>query len=178
MFVITATAASGHSAADLLAAIDDVLRGAKLSPPSAYLFIGAVAGYVIDSVFALQTHAARAAQYAYCDERGLLSSCVGTWLRRYLQLSASDLSNAIVRQLPLDRRVVIEVIPSRDARNRWRAAGDSAVTRRGAGRPLGLLMLTCIGSCAAVRPRTSPPPRFFFGSSTANPDAFRISPRR
>ena len=115
MFVITATAAPGHTAADLLVAIDDVLSGAKANPPSVYLFIGAVTGFVIDWVFALQTHAARAGQYAYCDERGVLQSCIDTWLRRYLKLTASDLSNAIARQLPLDRRVVIEVLPTPDA---------------------------------------------------------------
>ena len=85
MFVINATAAPGHTAADLLAAIDGVLRDAQANPPTPYLFMGAVTGYLVDRVFGLQTHAARAAQYAHCDEHGVLQSCVETWLSGYLE---------------------------------------------------------------------------------------------
>jgi zinc protease len=115
MFVIKATAAPGHTATDLLAAIDGVLRDAQAKPPVPYLFIGAVTGYVVDRVFGLQTHAARAVLYTDCDEHGVLQSCIETWLGGHLKLSADGLSKAIARQLPLDHRVVIEVVPSPDA---------------------------------------------------------------
>jgi len=114
-FVIDATAAPGHTAADLLAAIDAVLRDTEAHPPNDHFFTGSVLGYLTDDVFDLQSHAARANRYQYCDDHGVLQDCVPTCLRRYLKLTASDLSKAIGRQLPLDRRVVIEVVPSPDA---------------------------------------------------------------
>jgi zinc protease len=114
-FVIKATAAPGHTSAELLAGIDGVLRDAVSRPPTQYFFVGAVAGYVLDHVFTLQTHALRASQYAHCDEHGVTQRCVGTVLDRYLRLVPGDLSRAIAAQLPLDRRVVIEVVPSPDA---------------------------------------------------------------
>jgi zinc protease len=114
-FSITATAAPGHTAVDLLAAIDGVLRAVKARPPSPDIFLGAVMGYVIQHVFQLQYHATRALLYTHCDEHGFLDSCVQTWLRSYLTLTPAELSRTMVRQLPLDRRVVIEVIPSPDA---------------------------------------------------------------
>jgi zinc protease len=115
VFRIDATAAPGHTAPELLAAIDDVLRDATAHPPSRYLLMGSVLGYVIDYVFRLQTHADLAFLYAYCDEHGVMQGCVETTLSRYLKLTALELSKTIARQLPLDRRVVIEVVPTPEA---------------------------------------------------------------
>lgn len=115
LFVITATASPGHTAAELLAAIDGVLADAKAHAAATYLFVGAVMGYVIDHVFRLQAHAALAALYAQCDEHGALDNCLAAWLGAYLSLTSRELSAVMSRQLALDRRVVIEVVPSPDA---------------------------------------------------------------
>jgi zinc protease len=115
LFVIKATAAHGHTASELLTAIDGVLQDIRAHPTATYWFVAAVMGIVIDRVFEMQDHAERAAQYARCDEHGLLSTCVDVWLQRYLNLTPVAVATAVARQLPLDRRVVIEIIPSPDA---------------------------------------------------------------
>jgi zinc protease len=115
VFVINATAAPGHTAADLLSAIDGVLSDVTVHPASSFMFTGAVAGYVIDHLFRLQVHATRAELYAQCDAHGILATCIPTWLNGYLQLTDRQLSDTIARQLRPDRRVVIQVVPSPDA---------------------------------------------------------------
>jgi zinc protease len=114
-FVIHATAARGHTPAELIAAIDDVVLGLSARPANAYYLNASVTGYLVDKLFAVEDHAARASLYARCEERGILGHCLEAWLQRYTSLTTGQLSTTIGRELPPDRRVIVEVVPTADA---------------------------------------------------------------
>jgi zinc protease len=115
LFIIHATAAPRHSPAELAAAIDDVLRGAQTTAASRLFLGGAITGYLLGKLFGIESHLARAGLYGRCDQEGILSSCVDTWMRKYVLLDAGQLTAAAARELPLGRRLVIEVTPAADA---------------------------------------------------------------
>jgi len=115
IFEIRATAAPGHTPAELKQAIDGVLRGLQAGGPNQYLLGGAISGYVIDKLFGLEGRAARASFLERCDSQGVTGDCLQAWMERYMLVDAARISAAVSAQLPLDRRVVIDVVPAADA---------------------------------------------------------------
>jgi zinc protease len=115
LFVIHATAAPGHTPEELVAATDDLLRSVQGAGPNGYVLAGSIAGYLMGRLFALEDHAARAERYARCEEGGILSSCIETWTRSYTQVDAARIAATVARELPLDRRLIIEAVPTADA---------------------------------------------------------------
>jgi len=75
----------------------------------------AVSDYLIDKIFALEGHLARATFYDRCDDRGTPGDCLDEWMRSYTNLTAARLRETIVRELPIYRRVVVDVVPTRAA---------------------------------------------------------------
>jgi predicted Zn-dependent peptidase len=115
LFVIHATAAPGHSPAELTAAIDEQLDVLRMAGPNRYLLDGSITGYLIGKLFAIEAHAARASLYGRCEEEGTLDHCVEAWTSNYVMLDAAQISSAAARELPRDRRLVIETTPATDA---------------------------------------------------------------
>jgi zinc protease len=114
-FVIEVTAARGHTTAELVRAIDEVLVRLRKDPISNHWILASVSGYLIDKVFALESHQVRAGRYALCDEEGILDGCFRVWVSRYYRLDVPQVVAAMADHLPLDRRVVAEVEPDASA---------------------------------------------------------------
>ncbi len=75
-FVVEATASPSHGSAELIVAIDDVLRSVRSAAPSDANVTGAAAGLLFDHLFGLQQSGTRASRYAECEAYGL------RWQRR------------------------------------------------------------------------------------------------
>jgi predicted Zn-dependent peptidase len=115
LFVIDAVASRGHTPAELVTGIDRVLREVQSGPVDRHSMSGALAGHVFDRLFALERRLARADLYAECEQQDVLGHCLESWASRYLTIDAASLSRVATRELPLDRRVVVEVTPTPDA---------------------------------------------------------------
>ena len=74
-----------------------------------------LAGHFIDRWFETERRLRRADLYAECERRGVLPRCLDAWVSRYTTVEASGLSTVAARELPLGRRVVVEVTPAPDA---------------------------------------------------------------
>jgi zinc protease len=116
-FVIHASATPGHTADELVRAIDQVLARLQARPPERFSTMGAIAGYLIDKVFDLEQSRVRADRYADCGEGegATVDDCARAWVSQYVRLPPEQLSRVAAEQLPLGRRVVVEVIPSATA---------------------------------------------------------------
>jgi zinc protease len=115
VFEIRATAAPGHSPAELKEAIDGVLRSLQAAGPNQYLLGGSIAGYVIDRLFALEGREALAIFLGHCDDQGISGNCLQSWTDRYALVDAARISAVVSAQLPFDRRVIVDVVPAADA---------------------------------------------------------------
>jgi zinc protease len=114
-FVIEATAARGHTTAELVTAIDEVLVRLRKEPLSSYWISASISGYLIDKIFALESHQVRAGRYDLCDEAGILDDCFRVWVSRYYRLDVPQVVAAMADHLPLDRRMIAEVDPDASA---------------------------------------------------------------
>lgn len=114
-FVITARAARGHTTAELIAAIDGVIRRLQSQVPDDYSFAGALSGFLLDKLTAMEQSSERAAVYAECERGGVRSACLSSRWFRFTSIQPGDLSAVALRELPLDRRVVVETNPAADA---------------------------------------------------------------
>ena len=115
-FVIGASASAGHTPGELVQAIDQVLSGLRAKAPSGSQQRAAIVGYLIDRVFGLEQSIRRADLFANCEEEeGRTQPCVDWWLNRYARIDPAKLTAVVARELPLGRRVVVEVMPSAGA---------------------------------------------------------------
>jgi predicted Zn-dependent peptidase len=114
-FVITVRAARGHTPAELVAAVDEVLGRLQQHPPDGFSFGGALSGLFLERVGAIEQSVERATIYADCERQGVRAGCVSWWLRPFTTIEPGALSDAVIRWLPLARRVVVETIPTAGA---------------------------------------------------------------
>jgi predicted Zn-dependent peptidase len=114
-FVIEATASRGHTPRELVDGIDRVLRGLQSRPVDAYSMHSAMAEHVVARSFEAERRLHRTDLYAGCEQRNIHTRCIDAWMSRYTTIGAQDLSTVAARELPLDRRVVVEVTPAPDA---------------------------------------------------------------
>jgi zinc protease len=114
-FSITAQAAPGHTARELIAGIDEVVAKLQGRTPDPLSYGAAVSGRLMNKLFATEKTDTRAAIYADCEARGVYSGCLSASMSRFSTVSANALSEVASRYLPRDRRVVVEVAPSPDA---------------------------------------------------------------
>jgi len=114
-FRIEAIAAPGHSAAELVEAIDGVLSEVQSAAPDRFVARGSMVGFLVDKVFDLEQPWVRAHVYADCEDHGLQHGCLTSWAARYMNIGPDALSRVAAQELPLRRRVVAEVTPSPDA---------------------------------------------------------------
>jgi len=114
-FWIQVTATRGHGPRELVSAVDAVLGRLQTAPPNDYVTQGAMTGYLMGPLFAVERSSARADRFAECEEYGVQGSCITHWLARYTSVTAADLSAVAARELPLSKRVVAEVYPSAEA---------------------------------------------------------------
>lgn len=111
-FMIRAVARAGHTASELVAAIDQTLRKLQSTPPDAFSTRGAITEVVLRLAFRVEPAAGRARAYSECVEFGLRGDCLRNLLSPYLTIDAARLTEVAARELPLDRRVVAEVTPT------------------------------------------------------------------
>jgi predicted Zn-dependent peptidase len=111
-FVIRAVARAGHTAGELVAAIDQTLRKLQSAPPDASSARGAITEVVLRHAFRVEPVAGRARAYSECVELGLRGDCLRNLMSPYLTIDAARLTEVAARQLPLGRRVVAEVTPT------------------------------------------------------------------
>jgi predicted Zn-dependent peptidase len=114
-FAIEATATRGHRPEELVQAIDGVLQRVQSTNADDHSMHGAITGYIVDPSFGFEQSGARADEYAECEEFRLAGGCLEAWSARYTGVTAEQLSAVATRELPLGRRVVVEVFPADDA---------------------------------------------------------------
>jgi predicted Zn-dependent peptidase len=114
-FAIEATASRGHTARELVDGIDRVLRSLQSGPVDGYSMRGAIAGFVVAQLFATERRLPRINVLVECEQRSIQTHCLDAWVSRYLSIDPGGLSAVATRELPLDRRVVVEVTPAPDA---------------------------------------------------------------
>jgi zinc protease len=115
VFQIEATAARGHSARELVDAIDGVLASVETAHASGTIVLGIRSRYLLDRLFSLEKDGERARRYGTCEWFGIRSGCIGSWLDRYTSVDASRLAATAATELPLRRRLVVETTPAQDA---------------------------------------------------------------
>jgi zinc protease len=111
-FVIMASATRGHTPGELVAAIDQVLASLQAQGPAPYEMRASVVGHLIGQLFSLEQSNRRAERYADCEEQMISQPCFRTWLARYTSIDGAALSAVAARELPLQRRIVVEVTPT------------------------------------------------------------------
>jgi zinc protease len=114
-FTIRVTAAAGHTADEVIAAIDDVLRRLQAQTPTTFLIDGARASYLMNPLYGLQRFEELANRYAECEFYRRKQPCMASWLARYSSVAREELSQVAGRWLPLDRRVVLIATPTEGA---------------------------------------------------------------
>ncbi|HEX3344772.1 MAG TPA: hypothetical protein VHS09_09380, partial [Polyangiaceae bacterium] len=117
--------AGGKTAKELLAAFDAAMDAFRGREPSKKELAGAIYETVIDRVLALERAPVRAFDFA--RTRTLAESADSTLhdLGRYGRVDAGHVRDAIAKDLPRDRRVVVLVTPTPGA-----PAGGARVGRR------------------------------------------------
>jgi predicted Zn-dependent peptidase len=114
-FEIRAVASRGHTARELVDAVDRVLRTLQSGPVDGYSMRSSIAGHLIHRLFDTERRVRRSELYAECEQRNVLARCIESWMSRYTMVDANSLSAVAARELPLGRRIVVEVTPARDA---------------------------------------------------------------
>ena len=128
-FYINATATAGHTAAELVVAIDGVLRAMQNAAPPPFEFHGSTAGFLTNRLFSLEQNGKRAYLHSTCELMGVREGCIASWFDRYKVPEAAQLSRIAAQELPLGRRVVIEVTPAQNAPVAGELRGHQAVPR-------------------------------------------------
>jgi zinc protease len=114
-FVIHVTASRGHTPRELVDGVDRVLRDLQSGAVDNYSMRCTIAGYLINRLFDTERRLHRSEVYAECERRNLHTRCIEEWVARYTTIDPGGLSTVAARELPLGRRVVVEVTPTPDA---------------------------------------------------------------
>ena len=126
-FLISATATRGHTAGELVEAIDQVLRDLQSKAPPDRTVAGALTGYLFDKVLGFEHYTVSAEFYGNCEEFTIGGGCFSFHTSRYTSLDSARLYAVTRSALPLGRRVVVEVTPAPDAPATGRLLGRSVV---------------------------------------------------
>jgi zinc protease len=115
-FEIRAIAKRGHTADELLAAVDDVLRSIQSQPPSAEYVHAALTEYVVGPLVTMEQAGARARRRIDCELLDIHNACIERAFTLYSAVAdVGPIEKAIRDELPLDRRIVTLVTPASDA---------------------------------------------------------------
>jgi zinc protease len=114
-FVIHAIASRGHTPRELVDGIDRVLRELQSGGVDGYSMRGTLAGFLTDRLFDAERRLQRADLYHECEQRSVHTRCIDDFISRYTTINPRSLVAVAARELPFDRRVVVEVTPAPDA---------------------------------------------------------------
>jgi zinc protease len=112
MFVIFATARSGHSLDEIEAVIDEEIRRLQTEPPSDRELQRITNSYETQFYEQIEPLLSRADRLALYDFYTGNPDYFEEDLSRYRAIDAADLSRSAQRHLPLDRRVVLSIVPN------------------------------------------------------------------
>jgi zinc protease len=115
-FEIRAIASRGHTADEMLTAVDDVLRSIQSQPPSAEYVHAALTEHVVGPLVTMEQVGARASRRIDCELLDIHNACIERAFTLYSAVAdVGPIEKAIRDELPLDRRVVTLVTPASDA---------------------------------------------------------------
>jgi zinc protease len=114
-FTITAVATPKHTAQEVAAAIDNVLRTLETTqPPDSDDMEGALSSALMERTLAMEASLFRARQFASWSLRAGTADYWQSDMHRY-ETDPGRVQQAAIRYLPLDKRVVVFVTPSKTA---------------------------------------------------------------
>ena len=111
-FAIRAVAQPGHTAAELVDAIDQTLWKLQSAPPDGYSAEGAVSEVALRMIFRFEPAVGRARAFDECVDFDLSGDCIGTILEPFLTITPLRLKEVAALELPLGKRIVAEVTPT------------------------------------------------------------------